>query len=441
MTMRSGSAPFSKYDDTLAGSSPSSGLRQVWEPSDMKVKHPLRIAIVHDWLIDFAGAERVLAEILKCFPDADLFTLIDRLPAAERAPFSAHRITTGFLQRMPGNVRHLKYYVPLMPLAIEQLDVTGYDVVISSNHVVAKGVLVSPDSLHICYIHSPMRYAWDLQFQYLREERLDCGLKGWLARLWLHRLRIWDHRSAAGVDYFVANSRFVARRVVKAYRREAVVIYPPVDTDFFQPGPERDGSYITVSRLVGYKRIDLIVEAFASMPGRRLVVIGDGPEMARISKIATANVVLMGRQPGLVMRKCLQRSRAFVFASIEDFGIAPVEAQACGIPVIALRRGGAAESVEAGDSPNPTGVFFEEQSVDAIVDAVERFEAIADTITLNACRRHAMHFSAERFRRQFSAFVEMRYRQWRDSIDDHAARRAAFDGLERSVSSDQGPSP
>jgi glycosyltransferase involved in cell wall biosynthesis len=371
-----------------------------------------RIAVVHDWLIDFAGAERVLAEILRCFPRADLLALLDHMPESERAALGGRRAGTTFMQRLPGVTSVLRYYLPLMPLAIEQLDVTDYDLVISSSHAVAKGVIVSPDALHVSYIHSPMRYAWDQQFNYLRGEGAASGLKGALLRWVLHRLRIWDHRSAAGVDRFVANSGFVARRILKAYRRDAEVIYPPVDTDLFRPGGDRDQYYITVSRLMPYKRVDILVDAFARMPERRLRVIGSGPEYRRLKAAAPPNVEFPGQLSVEAVLAQLQRARAFLFAAVEDFGIAPVEAMACGTPVIALRRGGAAETIAGLESAEPTGVFFEEQSAGAVVKAVEEFEKYQTTISADACRRRALRFSAQRFRGEFTAFVERAYAEW-----------------------------
>jgi glycosyltransferase involved in cell wall biosynthesis len=375
-----------------------------------------RIAVVHDWLVDYAGSERVLAEILRCFPSADLFALIDHMTPADRAALGGRPATTTFLQRMPGVATHLGQYLALMPIAIEQLDVTGYDLVISSSHAVAKGVIVSPDALHISYVYSPMRYAWDQQFAYLRGERMARGLSGVLLRWLLHRLRLWDHRSAAGVDLFVADSRFVARRIAKAYRRDAQVIYPPVDTDVFRPGTQHDDYYVTVSRLMAYKRIDALVQAFAELPGRRLVVIGEGPEYRRLKALAPANVELPGRLPSDAVREHLQRARAFLFASVEDFGIAPVEALACGTPVIALHRGGAAETVTGLDSSEPTGVFFEEQSAAAVAAAVKTFESNAQRISPEACRRRAERFSSERFREEFTAFVAAAYAAWRERM-------------------------
>ena len=378
----------------------------------MSEELPARIAVVHDWLVDYAGSERVLAEILRCLPQADLFTLVDHMPAAARAPLGGRAARVSYLQHMPGVASHLAWYLPLMPSAIEQFDLTGYDLVVSSSHAVAKGVIVSPDALHLSYVHSPMRYAWDQQFEYLRAERAEGGPKGLLLRWLLHRLRLWDHRSAAGVDHFMANSAFVARRIAKSYRREAEVIYPPVDTEFYAPGGTREDYYLAVSRLVGYKRVDLLVRAFRDLPERRLVVVGEGPEHARLKATAGANVEFAGHLPPDALRERLQRARAFLFAGVEDFGIALVEAMACGTPVIALRRGGAAESVAGLDAAEPTGVFFEEQSALSMVAALRSFEQNAQRFSAAACRRRAERFSVARFRAEFASFVAQRWRQW-----------------------------
>jgi glycosyltransferase involved in cell wall biosynthesis len=290
-----------------------------------------------------------------------------------------------------------------MPLAIEQLDLSGYDLVISSSHAVAKGVITGPDQLHLCYIHTPIRYAWDMQNQYLEESGLTHGPLSWAARRMLFSIRQWDIRTANGVDAFVANSRFIARRVWKVYRREASVISPPVAVEKFTLQEKKEGFYLTASRLTPYKKVDLIVQAFAAMPDRHLVVIGDGPEMKKIRRDATPNVIIMGYQPSDVLRDYMQRARAFVFAAEEDFGIVPVEAQACGTPVIAFGKGGATETVRDG----VTGVFFGEQTVQSLTEAVHRFEAM--TFDPLACRANAVRFAPERFRQEFSAFVE---REW-----------------------------
>ena len=304
-------------------------------------------------------------------------------------------------------------YLPLMPLAIEQLDLSAYDLVISSNHAVAKGVITGPGQLHLSYVHSPMRYAWDLQHQYLAEAGLTRGLKSALARLALHYLRQWDVRSANGVDGFIANSHFIARRIRKVYRREASVIHPPVDVARFPLRTDKQDFYLTASRMVPYKKVPLIVQAFARMPEKRLVVIGDGPEFGKAKAAAefngtnAANITLLGHAPGEVLVDHMQRAKAFVFAAEEDFGITPLEAQACGTPVIAFGRGGSLETVRGeGEPGSRTGVFFGEQTVESIVAAVRVFEAEPKAFTPAACRANAERFSQEVFRVAFGANVE-----------------------------------
>jgi glycosyltransferase involved in cell wall biosynthesis len=288
-------------------------------------------------------------------------------------------------------------------MAVESFDLSAFDLVISSSFCVAKGVLTGPDQVHVSYVHSPMRYAWDLQHQYLREHRMEKGLRGLLTRKLLHDLRMWDCRTANGVDRFVSNSHFIARRIWKIYRRESAVIHPPVDTEFFQPAEgEREDYYLTASRLVPYKCTRLIVEAFAQLPSRRLVVIGEGPELARLRASAPANVEMLGYQPRGVVRQYMQHARAFVFAALEDFGIAPVEAQACGTPVIAYGRGGVAESVVEGRS----GVFFPEQTAASLVNAIQQFERREGRFNAAEIRASALRFGAERFRQQFRACIE-----------------------------------
>lgn len=363
----------------------------------------LRVAVVHDWLVANGGAERTLAAILDCYPQAELFTLVDFLPAQERGFLGDRRIHTSFLQRLPFARRSYRRYLPLMPIAIESFDLSGFDLVISSSFCVAKGVLTGPDQLHVSYVHSPMRYAWDLQHQYLREHRLESGLSGLLTRKLLHDLRKWDVRTSNGVDCFLSNSHFVARRIWKTYRRESTVVHPPVDTEFFQPAQApREDYYLTTSRLVPYKHTRLIVEAFAQLPERRLVVIGEGPELARLKANAPPNVEMLGYQPSEVVREHMQRARAFLFAALEDFGIAPVEALACGTPVIAYGRGGVTESVSEGKS----GVFFPEQTPASLVNAIHQFERREARFNAAEIRAGALRFGTERFRQQFRACIE-----------------------------------
>lgn len=380
----------------------------------------MRVAIVHDWLVVRGGAEKVLEQMIAVFPQADLFSVLDFLPAAERGFLAGKPVQTTFVQRLPFARTKYRWYLSLMPLAVEQLDMSGYDLVVSSSYAVSKGVLTGPRQKHLSYVHSPMRYAWDLQHQYLRETKLGAGVLGWLARWQLSRLRIWDQRTAHGVDRMLANSHFVAQRIRKAYGRQSEVLYPPVNLERLTLGERKEAYYVTVSRMVPYKRIDAIVAAFRRLPDRRLVVIGIGPEWKKIRALAGSNVELLGEQSDEAVRDCLQKARAFIFAAEEDFGIAPVEAQACGTPVIAYGRGGALESIRGLAERDPTGVFFFEQTPDAIAAAVRRFESAADRIQPAACRRNAMRFSSERFRESLAA-------QAADLVagDSAAARRDA----------------
>lgn len=370
----------------------------------------MKTAIVHDWLITYGGAERVLEQMLKVFPEADLFALYDFIPEGQRDFIQNKPVTTSFLQRFPFARKKYRSYLPFMPLAVEQFDLSGYELVISSSFAVAKGVITGPDQLHICICYSPPRYAYDLTFQYLDEAGLRKGIRGAIAKLILHYIRNWDYRTAAGVDQFIAISEYIARRIEKIYRRDSQVIYPPVDIEAFTPGDDRGDFYLTASRMVPYKKIGLIVEAFAQMPERQLYVIGDGPEYNKIKKKVTENVILLGFHQSDVLKEYLQNARGFVFAAEEDFGILPVEAQACGTPVIAFGKGGALETV----IENRTGIFFREQTVDAIIDAVKRFEEREPQFDRNEIRANAERFSVERFQSEFRAFVEKAIRDFHD---------------------------
>ena len=369
----------------------------------------MKVAIIHDWLVTYAGAERVLEQMLICFPDAALFSLVDFLPQGKRSFILDKPVATSFIQKLPKAKTKYRSYLPLMPIAIEQFDLSGYDLVISSSHAVAKGVLVGPDQLHICMCYSPIRYAWDLQFQYLRESNLEFGLKSLLARWLLHKIRVWDVRTANSVDQFIAISHFIVRRIEKCYRRDATVIYPPVDVSGFSYRPDKDDFYLTASRMVPYKKMPMIVKAFSAMPDKRLIVIGEGPEFDKCKAVAGPNVTLMGWQPFDVLKDHMQRAKAFVFAAEEDFGITPLEAQACGTPVIAFGKGAVLETIQGLDSARPTGVFFYHQTPEAINAAVELFEREAVRITPEACRENVLRFSPERFRAEFTEFVAVEW--------------------------------
>ena len=365
----------------------------------------MKVAIVHDWFTTYAGAERVIEQILKVFPQADVFSLVDFLRENDRDFLLNKKVQTSFIQNLPFACSKYRNYLPFFPLAIEQLDVSGYDVVISSSHAVAKGVITGPDQLHVSYVNTPIRYAWDLQHQYLKESNLDRGLKSTIVKIILHYLRIWDVRTANGVDHFLANSEYIARRIKKVYRRDSTVMYPPVNTSDFSLQTAKDDFYLTASRMVPYKRIDLVVAAFRHLQGKKLVVIGDGPDYKKIRSLGGSNVEFLGHVPPEIMREYMQKARAFVFAAEEDFGITPVEAQACGTPVIAYGKGGALETVIDHTRPNPTGIFFTEQTTESLTQAITVFEENESKLTPANCRNNAMRFSEERFRDEFSAFM------------------------------------
>jgi glycosyltransferase involved in cell wall biosynthesis len=363
----------------------------------------MKVAIVHEWFTTYAGSEKVVEQLLKLFPQADIFVTVDFLPEEDRAFLHGHKVTTSFIQKLPFAKKKYRGYLPLMPLAVEQFDLSAYDLIISSSHAVAKGVITGPNQLHISYVHSPMRYAWDLQHQYLRESGLLTGLKGWLAKYLLHRLRLWDLRTANGVDVFVSNSAFIAKRIWKIYRRESVVIYPPVAVDDFALYNDKQDYYLTASRMVPYKKMDLIVSAFCQMPDKQLMVIGDGPDRSKIEALAAgcSNIIFLGYQPSEALKDYMQRAKAFVFAAEEDFGITPVEAQACGTPVIAFGKGGALETIIDGK----TGLFFAEQSMESLQEAVERFDQSQETFLPQVCRANAERFSESVFHERFKQLV------------------------------------
>jgi glycosyltransferase involved in cell wall biosynthesis len=365
----------------------------------------MNVAIVHDWLSTYAGSERVVEQLLRVMPAATVHSLVDFLSESDRRFLGGRTPITSFIQHLPLARGKFRHYLPLMPLAVEQFDMSGYDVVVSSNHAVAKGVIIGPDQLHISYIHSPIRYGWDLQHQYLNEAGLRRGIKGAITRGILHYVRLWDQAAANRVDAFVANSRYIARRIRCTYRREAQVIYPPVDVDAFRANAQKERFYLAASRMVPYKRMPLIAEAFRLMPDRKLVMVGDGTELAKVKAVAGPNVEVLGYQPFNSLRDLMGRASAFVFAAEEDFGITPVEAMACGTPVIALGRGGVTETVVEGQ----TGTFFHEQTPQSIVEAVDRFERCQDRFDPAIIREHAEFYRPERFCREFSALLQ---REW-----------------------------
>jgi glycosyltransferase involved in cell wall biosynthesis len=369
---------------------------------------PLKYALVHEWLTPKAtgGSELVVREILNHI-DADLYALIDFESNNAESYLYKRRIGTTFVQHFPLARNGVQKYLPFLPLAIEQLDLREYDIILSSSHAVAKGILTTPDQLHICYCHSPMRYAWDLTFDYLKASKLGNGLPGLATRYLLHRLRFWDVLTANRVDYFLANSQHTARRIWRCYRREAKVIYPPVNIEGLPFFSQKEDFYLIVSRLVSYKQVSLIVKAFNQLQ-RPLVVIGTGPEMKKIQEIADSHIQILGWQPDEVVKKYMATAKAFVYAACEDFGIALVEAQACGTPVIAYGAGGALETVRdirTSEVGTGTGIFFPNQTETDLVEAVQMFEAYEDKFNPEYARSHAAQFSPETFAERYLDFI------------------------------------
>lgn len=366
----------------------------------------MRVALVHDWIIAYGGAEKVLLEMLEMFPRADVFTLLYFPDPQLKARLSSVNISTSFLQRIPLARKKYRSFLPLMPIAIEQFDFSSYDLVISSSHAVAKGILTTGEQLHCSYVHSPMRYAWDLQNSYLKSAGLSSGLKGALASYLLHKMRIWDYRTANGVDVWIANSKFIARRIKKVYGKTAAVCYPPVDIDRFACHQNAHSSseecFLVASRLVQYKRVDLIVETFTQLPDKKLVVVGDGPELERLKALSTPNITFTGWLPDREVVQRMRDARAFVFAAEEDFGIVLVEAQAAGVPVIAYGRGGATESVIDGT----TGILYPEQHVESLLAAIGRFEREYDGFDRAVIKEHSLKFSRQQFKANLALIIE-----------------------------------
>jgi glycosyltransferase involved in cell wall biosynthesis len=355
----------------------------------------MNTAIVFDWTtISHGGAERVLEQIICLFPNSDLYCIAEFVPEDQRAFFQGKRPTTTFVQRLPFAKSHFRMYVPLFPIAIEQLDLRRYDLVISSSHAFAKGIITGPDQVHVCYCHSPIRSAWDMEQDYRASDKRFSSVKRVVSTMAFHYIRMWDVRTSNGVDQFVANSRFIARRIEKVYRRDSIVVYPPVDVEGFGIGDHTGDYYFASGRLTGYKRFDLLVDAFRLMPNRQLVVGGHGSELKHLRGRAAANVRFLGFQPFDELHHHLRHCRAFLFAGVEDFGIAMVEAQACGAPLICCSKGGARDIVVDGE----TGITFDEQTPEAVVDAIERFERTGILTSPAEIRETTHRFSVAMFR-------------------------------------------
>lgn len=375
----------------------------------------LKYALVHEWLTPLAtgGSELVVREILKHI-EADVYALIDFESSNPQSYLFKRPIGKTFLQNFPKARNGVQKYLPLLPFAIEQLDLREYDIILSSSHAVAKGILTSPQQMHLCYCHTPMRYIWDLTFDYLQHSLAGRGPQGLLTRYLLHRLRLWDALSANRVDYFIANSQHTARRIWRCYRRRAEVIYPPVNVEKFPFQTQKQDFYLTVCRLVSYKKISLIVKVFNRL-GRPLVVIGTGPELKVLRQMAKPNVQVLGWQPEVVVEKYMAEAKAFVYAACEDFGMAMVEAQACGTPVIAYGAGGALETVaDIRQCPDSgTGLFFSAQAEEALIEAVEAFEELQGKFLPQKGRDRAAQFSPKIFQERYLGFLEQCWQEFR----------------------------
>jgi|TARA_R110002012_G_scaffold205059_3_gene374974 glycosyltransferase involved in cell wall biosynthesis len=360
----------------------------------------MKKALIQDWYYVNGGAEKVIHSINNIWNDFDHYALIDFLNEKDRQfILNGKKATTSFIQNLPTAKSNHRKFLQLFPKAIEQFDLSEYDLIVSSSGFVAKGVITHQNQIHICYCHSPMRYAWDLYHSYLRDTGLDKGLKGLYVKHVLHKLRLWDIASLNRVDHFVANSSHIAKRIKKIYNREAEVIYPPVDINKFSLETNKDNYYITASRLVPHKKVKLIAQAFSKMPDKKLLIVGNGPEQKEIKSFATPNIEFLGHVSQEALITYIQKAKAFVFAAEEDFGIAPVEAQACGTPVICLGKGGCAETI----INNQTGVFFHNQTVNDIISAVNYFEKL--DLDYDSIRDNSLRFSKERFENEFQDYV------------------------------------
>ncbi len=356
----------------------------------------MKVAIVADWLTVDGGAEKVLRAIVELYPDADIFSLVDFLSDSDRENILMGKCsTTSFLQNLPFSKKHFRNYLPLFPKAIESLDVRGYDLIISSSWAVAKGIKKEDNQLHISYCHTPIRYAWDMYDVYTKD--LPIGKKQ-LVQLSLKYIKKWDIQTLDRVDYFIANSTFIQQRILNNYKRDSVVIHPPVDTSSYTLVEEKEDFYLTASRLVPYKKTKMIVEAF-NRSGKRLVVIGAGEELSAIKKIAKSNIKILGFVEKDIIIDYMQRAKAFVYAALEDFGIVPIEALSCGTPVIAYGVGGILDSVHH----DKQGVLFSEQTRESIIQAIEDFEKL--DFDYKYISNYAKMFSKERFQSEFKSFV------------------------------------
>lgn len=370
----------------------------------MKNVNGIKIAVVHDWLTGMRGGEKVLESILEIFPESDVFTLMHN-PGSVSSLIESKKIHTSFIDRLPFKSTKYRHYLPLFPTAIELFNFKEYDLIISTSHCVAKGIITPPDAMHISYVHSPMRYVWDMYDEYFGKDKIGALQQVFIPPL-ANYLRTWDVTSSNRVDYFVANSRHVANRILKYYRRDAEVIYPPVNTDLFQLSDKNEDFYLIVSALVPYKKVDLAIKTFNQL-NRSLYIIGDGPEKNKLINMAKNNIKFFKWTPNEKLVEYYSKCKGLIFPGEEDFGIVPVEIQSCGKPVIAYAKGGALETVIGYNSKNEkncTGVFFHEQSIESLTKAIQLFENL--TWDAKFIQNHAQAFSTEKFKTKFKSSVE-----------------------------------
>lgn len=364
----------------------------------------LKVAIVHDWFTVDGGAEKVCREIINLYPEADVFSLIDFLSDSDRITIlKGKKSTTSVIQKFPFAKKYYRYYLPWFPYAIEQINLTNYDLIISSSYAVAKGVLTHSNQVHVCYCHSPMRYLWDLYFSYIPKSKWSNFPIAYFMRHYISKLRQWDVISSNRVDAFIANSNNIAKRIKKVYRRESTVVYPPLFTDKFPLVSLKEDYYVSASRLVPYKKVELAILAFKKLPNKRLKIIGDGPEYLKLRQLAkgSPNIEMLGFLEEADFASVIGKAKAFINSSFEDFGIAPVEAQACGTPIIGYAKGGVLETT----IENNTAIYFHEQTPEAIIEAVEKFEK-ATLWTAQEIHKYASSFNNERFAKEFTKVVE-----------------------------------
>ncbi|MGG7153355.1 glycosyltransferase [Clostridium neonatale] len=364
----------------------------------------MKIALVHDWLPFMGGAERVLTNFVELYPEAPIYTTICNRSKID-GPIKKAKIITSYLQKDNKEIKNHRKLFPFMMTAIESFNLNDYDIVLSDSSSIAKGAITSPDTMHVCYCHSPMRYAWEFSHEYARKMAGKGGLKAKLLSYFLTGVRLWDNASSDRVDYFIANSENVAKRIWKHYRRESVVIHPPVRCNLFNVSDVDEDYFLIVSRLQEYKRIDIAIEAFNKL-GLPLIIIGDGPDRKKLELMANENIRFLGRESDDVIREHYAKCKAFIFPGEEDFGITPLEAMASGRPVIAYKKGGALETV----IEEKTGVFFSNQNCDDLIASIKKFESMI--FNKKEIRKHAENFDEVIFKQKIKKFIEEKYMEF-----------------------------